>query len=169
MPTKKRDMWWGRNTWSPKCSQELIRTLSSRVTLGLFISKTFCSSSALLIIRLRIKTSSRVSNQIWDLELMRHILGLSSQNKREEPTQQVSPQTEKTCYSPATRTRAPKSTRPLTPRSTPRTGRRTSAPSGPPSVSSQQCNKKPAPNRTCQGQVAILHSRLFLKSLQIKR
>jgi len=100
---------------------------------------------------------------------MMHMQDLSSQSKREEPTQQVSPQTEKTCYSPATRTRAPKSTRPPTPRSTRRTGRQTLAPSVPPSVSSQQCNKKLAPNPTCQGQVAILHSRLFLKSSPIKK
>ena len=100
---------------------------------------------------------------------MMHMQGLSSQNNREEPTQQVSPQTEKTCYSPATQTRAPKNTRPPTPPSTRRTGRQTLAPSVRPSVSLQQCNKKPARNPTCRGQVAILHSRLFLKSSPIKK
>ena len=143
--------------------------MSSRVTLGLFISKTFCSSLALLIIRLRIRTSSRVSNQIWDLELMKHIRDHSSQSRREEHIQQASPQTEKTSYSAATQTPAPRSTQPLTPRSTQRTGRRTLVPSALRSVSSQQCNKRPALNPTCQGQVAILLSHLFLKSSPIKR
>lgn len=169
MLTKKRDTLWERNIWSLKCSQELIKTLSSRVILGQFKSKTFYSSSALLIIRLRIRTLSRASNQILVLVPMTLMLGLSSQSRREELTQLASRQTEKTCFSAVTPTQAHKSTQLLTLRSTQRTGRRTSGHSVPLSVSSQQCSKKQVRNRTFQDQVAIPHSLLSLKSLPIKR